>query len=391
MTRRATRWVAGVLAVSSLGAAGCAGENATPAENVFTIGVLLPLTGATAWGGQPARIAAEMAVGDINDGKLAGGYRVDLVVADGACEPRTAYAAAEKLVHQDHVQLLIGEWCSSATIAAAQVASESSVPMLVPISTADGIAADAGPSVFQSAMENVHIQEREATLLLEKFRFTSVAILVENNDFGLSFRKNMRAILKKAGVTIVLDVAQDRQDVNWYSVLTRIKDAAPDMVVLSVAAGQAANFVKQYAESQLTAPVFSDFPPPPYIFERQVGQQAGRIGLVRGAFFVASPRSTDRQKAFVSRFEPAVQAALGEARPALHWDLATYDAVMMAADAVARAGGTEADALVQALASTRHQGVLGLYQFNEQRTVDPAGFDFQFIRTTPEGGLELIE
>ena len=157
-------------------------------------------------------------------------------------------------------------------------------------------------------MQNSVIQEREATLLLEKFRFKTVAILVENNDFGLSFRDNMRRSLERANVRVVLDVAQDRQDANWYSIITRIKGLEPDLVVVSISADQAATFVKQYAESNLKTPLFSDYTPPPYIFEKQVGPLAGRIGLVRGTFFVDSPAATARQKAFVAALRAAGRA-----------------------------------------------------------------------------------
>jgi len=365
------------------------GDAGRSADGAFKIGVLLPLTGSTAWGGQPARLAAEIAARDVNDRRLAGDHRVELVFADGACEPRAAFAAADKLVQQDRVQLLIGEWCSSASIAAAQVASDAKVPMLVQISTADGIA-DAGPYVFQTIMPNAAIQAREGKLLLEHFTFRKAAILVENNDFGLSFRRNMRALLEQAGVSIVLDIPQDRQDANWYATITRLEEAAPDLVVMSIAAAQAANFIKQYAESRLTFPIFSDYTPPPFIFERQVAREAGAIGLVRGAFFLSGPRETPRQQAFTSRFEPAAEQAFKEKRTALHWDLATYDAVLLAADALKR-GGPEREALVAALGSTRLDGALGRYEFDANRVVKPEGFDFLFIRTTRDGGLEVVE
>ena len=38
----------------------------------FKLGVVLPLTGATAWGGRPAKVAAELAAADINADHLAG-------------------------------------------------------------------------------------------------------------------------------------------------------------------------------------------------------------------------------------------------------------------------------------------------------------------------------
>ena len=110
---------------------------------------------------------------------------------DSQCEPRPAHDQVQRLISQEKVQLLIGEWCSSASVAIAQVANDEKVPLLVIISTADQIAGDAGPYAFQSSMQNRYSQQREATLLEKDFKFESVAIIVENNDFGLTFRKNM--------------------------------------------------------------------------------------------------------------------------------------------------------------------------------------------------------
>jgi branched-chain amino acid transport system substrate-binding protein len=355
------------------------------------VGVILPLTGNTAWGGRPAKIAAEMAAEEVNARGLAGNYKLELTFGDGACEPRTSYAAADKLISQDRVQVLIGEWCSSASVAAAQVANDAKVPMLVQISTADNIAKNAGPYVFQTIMQNREIQDREADLLLEKFKFKTAAILVENNDFGLSFRENIRKAFEKKGIKVVLDVPQDRADTNWYSIITQIQGSAPDIVVASVSSGQAANFVKQYAESNLSIPLFFDYPPPPYIFEKQVGQQAGKLGLVRGAFFLKNPSMPPRETEFVSKFEPRAEQVLGEKHPTVHWDIVTYDAVMLVADAMKRAASIKPDDLAKALAGADFQGVLGRYQFDADRGVKPEGFDFVFIRTTPGGDLEVVK
>jgi branched-chain amino acid transport system substrate-binding protein len=368
-------------------AAGQAGAQTTP----FKIGVILPLTGNTAWGGRPAKIAAELAASEVNAQKLAGNFSIELSFADGTCEPRESYAAAEKLINQDRVQALIGEWCSSASVAIAQVANDAKIPFIVQISTADGIAKNAGPYIFQSIMQNKAIQHRESEILLKKFKFKSAAILVENNDFGLSFRENVRDTFLKANIKIVLDIPQDRHDTNWYSVITRIQGASPDIVVVSISAGQAANFVKQYAESNVTIPLFSDYPPPPYIFEKQVGQQAGKIGFVRGAFFLDNPNVTPRQREFVTKFEPLVEKETGAKRPTVHWDIVTYDAVTLAADALKRGGSMKADDFAKALAAANHDGVLGHYEFDQDRGIKPEGFDFQVIRTTPNGGLELVQ
>jgi branched-chain amino acid transport system substrate-binding protein len=370
---------------------GPASAQSAGTPTMVKIGVILPLTGNTAWGGRAAKVAAEMAAEEVNAGGLAGNYKFELIFGDGACEPRTSYAAADKLIIQDRVQVLIGEWCSSASVAAAQVASDAKVPMLVQISTADYIAKNAGPYVFQTIMQNREIQDREADLLLEKFKFKTAAILVENNDFGLSFRENIRKTFEKKAIKVVLDVPQDRSDTNWYSIITQIQGAAPDIVVASVSAGQAANFVKQYAESNLSIPLFFDYPPPPYIFEKQVGPQAGKLGLVRGAFFLKNPAMPPRQAEFVAKFEPRAAHVLGEKHPTVHWDIVTYDAVMLVADSLKRAASIKPDDLAKSLAAADFQGVLGRYRFDADRGVKPDGFDFAFIRTTPTGDLEVVK
>jgi branched-chain amino acid transport system substrate-binding protein len=94
------------------------------AKGAVKVGVLLPLTGNTAWAGKTNRIAATIAAEEVNAQDLAGGYKIELVFGDSQCEPRAAHDQAQRLISQEKVQLLIGEWCSSASIAVAQVAND---------------------------------------------------------------------------------------------------------------------------------------------------------------------------------------------------------------------------------------------------------------------------
>ena len=378
------------LAAALMLAAPSAAFSQAGSKGAVRVGVLLPLTGNTAWAGKTNRIAATIAAEEVNAQDLAGGYKVELVFGDSQCEPRAAHDQAQRLISQEKVQLLIGEWCSSASIAVAQVANDEKVPLLVNISTADQIAGDAGPYAFQSSMQNRYSQQREAALLQKDFKFDTVAIIVENNDFGLTFRKNMVALMEKAGKKVILDITQDRNDTNWYSTITRIPNAKPDLVIVSISAVQAANFVKQYAEAGITTPLFSDYPPPPRIFERQVGMQAGKIGLVRAAFFVKSETNTPAQKEFVGKLEARAQKELNEAHDVTYWDVASYDAVRLVADAVKRGGPKAAD-YVQAMAATNIDLVLGHYEFDEKRGAKPDGLNFVFIRTKPDATIEVVQ
>jgi ABC-type branched-subunit amino acid transport system substrate-binding protein len=197
-------------------------------------------------------------------------------------------------------------------------------------------------------------------------------------------------LMQKAGKKVVFDVTQDRNDTNWYATITRIPASKPDLVIVSISAVQAANFVKQYAEAGITTPLFSDYPPPPRIFERQVGAQAGKVGLVRAAFFAKDDTNSPVQKEFVAKLEARVQKELNEAHDVTYWDVASYDAVRLVADAIKRGGPKAADYL-KAMAATKVDLVLGHYEFDEQRGAKPDGLNFVFIRTKPDGSIEVVQ
>ena len=98
-----------------------------------------------------------------------------------------------------------------------------------------------------------------------------------------------------------------------------------------------------------------------------------------------------REAEFVAKFEPRVEQALGEKHPTVHWDIVTYDAVMLVADSLKRAASAKPDDLAKAFASADFQGVLARYRFDADRGVKPEGFGFTFIRTTPSGDLEVVK
>ena len=117
---------------------------------------------------------------------------------------------------------------------------------------------------------------------------------------------------------------------------------------------------------------------------------AGKSGLVRGTFFLSHEGQTPAQQAFIQKFEPYVKAKLGPHHTD-HWDVATYDAVMVLADALKRSGSAKPDDITKALQATHYQGVLAHYAFDADRDAKPEGFKFLFIKDTPTGGLTVLD
>src|ERR1700738_2184993 len=105
------------LAAALLLAAPSAARAQAGSRGAVKVGVLLPLTGNTAWAGKTNRIAAAIAAEEVNAQDLAGGYKIELVFGDSQCEPRPAHDQAQRLIRQEKEAFRIGEWCSSASVA----------------------------------------------------------------------------------------------------------------------------------------------------------------------------------------------------------------------------------------------------------------------------------
>lgn len=118
--------------------------------------------------------------------------------------------------------------------------------------------------------------------------------------------------------------------------------------------------------------------------------QAGRIGLVRAAFFMKSENNTPAQKEFVAKLEARAQKELNETHDVTYWDVASYDAVRLVTDALKR-GGPQAADYVKAMAATKIDLVLGHYEFDEKRGAKPDGLNFVFIRTKLDGSIEIVQ
>src|ERR1700757_1343721 len=95
------------------------GAGAASAQNI-PIAVVGPITGSNAALGEQMKRGAEMAVADINAKGGVLGKKLDLILADDACDPKQAVAAANDVVGKK-VAFVAGHYCSSASIPASAV------------------------------------------------------------------------------------------------------------------------------------------------------------------------------------------------------------------------------------------------------------------------------
>src|SRR3990167_3931072 len=106
----------------------CQQQVAKPAvSETIKIGFIGPLTGDTASLGTTLRDGAEIAVEEINAKGGVNGKKIEAIYEDGGCKAQGATLAAQKLINNDKVVLIIGGSCSSETLAAAPIAEEEKI------------------------------------------------------------------------------------------------------------------------------------------------------------------------------------------------------------------------------------------------------------------------
>ena len=117
------------------------------------IAVVGPVTGSNAALGEQMTRGAKMAVADINAKGGVLGKKLDLIIADDACDPKQAVAAANDVVGKK-VVFVAGHYCSSSSIPASAVYNEAGVLQMTPASTNPALTDDAAKkgwnNVFRS-------------------------------------------------------------------------------------------------------------------------------------------------------------------------------------------------------------------------------------------------
>ena len=118
------------------------------AADPLKIGLILPLTGPFASTGKQIEAAARLYIA--RNGDTVAGRKVELIVKDDTgLAPETTKRIAQELVVQDKVSILAGFGLTPLALAAAPVATEAKVPMIV-MAAATGMIPTRSPFIVRT-------------------------------------------------------------------------------------------------------------------------------------------------------------------------------------------------------------------------------------------------
>jgi branched-chain amino acid transport system substrate-binding protein len=318
--------------------------------------------------------AAALAVEEINAQGGVLGRPIKVVYADTRGMPAEGRTAAERLVQEDKVVAVFGEFHSPVALAEIEVFHKYGVPFMACDVWSDKITAKGYPEVFRNSTA-VSLIDTIIGDWLVAAGFKNIAMLTEKDDIGLDSRKAVAAVLDKAKVRY--DAAEAEPTLTDFTAqLLRFKSHTPayDMFFSEFAEAGAYDMIRQshdlgFAPTAKTAIYNSGGA----AVDPTFWQNAGQSGVHLCTENVGLPKSgwNDKTKAFVKTFTARFKASPpGSA-------MESYDAAWLLAEAIKASGGTAAKGIIHALETTSWVGTRGKYSFSTDR--DPAWHYHQFM------------
>jgi len=338
------------------------GETSGPIK----VGVYGDLSGQTSSFGQSTRNGVAMAFDEINKAGGINGRQLTMLFEDDQGQPAQAATVVTKLVNQDRVVAILGEVASTNSLAAAPVAQQAKVPMITPSSTNPKVT-QVGDYIFRVCFTDDFQGAVMAKFAANTLKAKTAAVLGDvNSDYSKGMTQFFEQEFNRLGGRIVTKQAYTQTDADFKGQLTAIRSANPDVIFVPGYYGQVGVIAKQAKELGIKAPLLGgDGWDAPQLFD--LGGEA-----LNGAY-MANHYSIDDPSPSVQKFVAAYKQRYNGTAPDAIAALA-YDAAMILADAMRRAGSTDSTKVRDALAQTKgFAGVTGSISINESRdAVKPA-------------------
>lgn len=159
------------------------------------------------------------------------GRPVEMVIYDDQSDPTTGSRLYEKLITEDKVDFVLGPYASGVTLAVAQITDRYGYPMLVAGASAGEIW-DSGLQYVFGVYSIAQDYFKDIVLNIAPAQgYTSAAVIYEDAVFPSSTGEGAVAHLGEAGIEVVLEEAYPQKATDVSSVLTKVAEANPDMLI----------------------------------------------------------------------------------------------------------------------------------------------------------------
>ena len=320
------------------------------------LGFASPLTGSQAHYGKDNLNGARMAIDELNGrGLRIGGRPVkfELAVGDDQADARAGTIVAQQMVDA-RIRGMVGHFNSGVTIPASRIYHDAGIPQ-VTVSTNVKYTRQGYRTAFRLMADDDQQGAALGRYAVSRLGLKRVAVIDDRTAYGEGLADAFAAAVKAAGGEVVKREYTSDKDFDFRSILTLLRAARPEAIFFAGYDAQAGPLARQMQELGIKAPLLGGETMNTAKFLELAGPAAeGHVASTPGAALEQRPNG----KAFAERYRRTYKQEIGLYAPYY------YDAVMVIASAMQKAGSTEAAKYLPELQRIRHAGVTADIEFD---------------------------
>jgi branched-chain amino acid transport system substrate-binding protein len=332
--------------------------------------------------GRDSMDGIKMAIDEVNAQGGVLGRKLEMISADegeAATEgPKVGIAAVNKLTSEDHVDVLIGGYDSGVTLG--------ELPHIARAKTIFLGIGSASPAIQQKVKDDYEHYKylfrvnpinsaKQSNALLDfingklkgELGYKKISILGENAKWVQDMVPAIKKGAEAAGLEVPVAEFFDVQTADFSPIFSKVKDSGSQYLIVIISHAASDVFVKQWYDAKVPVPIGGiDVKSMDANFFDRVGGKS--IAEVSANFVIRAPL-TPNTVPWWDKFTGLYK------RAPVYTASGAYEAVQIYADAVKRAGSTDADAVIKELEKTDYVGPRGRVQFDASHEVkDGPGF-----------------
>jgi branched-chain amino acid transport system substrate-binding protein len=349
-----------LLGVAALGLVATAG-GASGAETL-KIGVIAE---AQAIAGASIPQAAQLAADEINAKGGVDGRKIEIVSYDNHSSSADSVRAFQRAVNEDKVNAVIASYISEVVLALEPWASRLKTPFITPGAASNEISksvhADYEKNKYTfhgyltSAALALSVCDAAKDLLVDQKHMKTTVIMSEDAAWTKPLDVGYEECLPKIGLKVLDHIRFSPDTTDFTPIFNKIEGSKPDVIITGISHVGVQPTV-QWKNQQVPIPMFGiSSQATNETFGKDTNDAAEGVLYqgVSGPNVAVTPKSVPFADGFKKRYGNYPSYA----------GYTAYDEVYYIADAVKRAGSTDADKLVAALEKTDWEGTIGRVQF----------------------------
>jgi branched-chain amino acid transport system substrate-binding protein len=326
------------------------------------IGLVSPNSGANARYGSFAQRGAALAAKEINEAGGIDGRMIEIFPADSVCTPVEGVSATQRLINQNQVGFIIGDICSSVTLAMQPLVEDAKVVLVNAASSNPQITYKAGVGGYKYSFRNYPTDEVRA-LSIAKYAaekgLTNLAVLSVDSDYGRGAIDFTKKYVEEYGLTLVTEDYYKEGEVDFRSVLTKLRKSDAQAILMYGLADTTPIIARQMIESGLAGKL-------PLLGNGEFSAAAtieaapkAMNGAIEAAAWLPAYDSAG-SKAFVASYEAEYDGEEPNNHAYGHWET-----LHLLAQAIDDADSIDADAVVASLEGISFDSPMGAITFDD--------------------------